>query len=175
MNERDKSLWPTPQGKVTPRTYKFWKYLLENGLDESKLGQCVETAGFKNKHPRSYAKKLLDNPVVNALFNEEMERKGLTVPALVSKMVELLDAKKESHFEGQKPVPDGRLQKDTLRLAMEVRNVFLNPKLTIEKTEEHFYQFDFDTLHRAEQITGEQIIEVIPEPEELDEDLESPL
>ncbi len=175
MNERDKNDWPTPQGKVTPRTYKFWKYLLENGLDESKLGQCVEAAGFKNKHPRSYAKKLLDNPVVNALFNEEMERKGLTVPALVSKMVELLGATKESHFEGKDPVPDGRLQKDTLRLAMEVRNVFLNPKLTIEKKEEHLYQFDFDTLRRAEIVTGEQIIEVIPEPEELDENLDRPL
>jgi hypothetical protein len=175
LNERDKSLWPTPQGKVTPRTAKFWKYLLENGLDESKLGQCVEAAGFNNKNPRSYAKKLLDNPVVNALFNEEMEHQHLTVPALVSKMVELLQAKKESKFEDAEPVPDGRLQKDVLRMALELRNAFLDPKLVIEKKEEHFYQFDFDTLRRAEIVTGEQIIEVIPEPEELDEDLESPL
>lgn len=175
MIEREKALFPTPQGKVTPRTAKFWKYLLENGLDESKLDQCVKAAGFKNKHPRAYARKLLDNPVVNALFQDEMERQGLTVPALVSKMAELLEAKKESRFLGKASVPDGRLQKDALRLALELRDAFLNPKLTIEKKEEHLYQFDFDTLRRAEIISGEQIIEVIPELPEAEEDLESPL
>ena len=77
------------------RRRKFTRAYLENGGNASK---AAVQAGYSPLNPKQQGLKLLKDKDIRAVIEAEMERQGLTIPALVGKMREGLDATSVRQF-----------------------------------------------------------------------------
>jgi len=162
------SIRPT---RLTVKERRYIRKRAESGFDESKKAkiQAARDAGFSN--PYTAVDRIDNSPRVQSIVQREMDSQGLTLAFTVKKHKQLMDCTLPTNprYPDHPPQNDNFVQFQAMKESYKLKAVYPDPKLVIDKTERH-YNVSIEAYRRAEEVTGEKIIDIIPE-EEGDEEV----
>jgi hypothetical protein len=155
------------KNKLTYKERKYLRLLAESGFDPKKKMACVKGAGYGKG---TTATMIEERPRVRDLLAYEMNRQKLTLEKIVERHVKLLDCTHPVNpkFPKHPKQDDNKIQMQAVVHGYKIHDAYAPTKLSIDKTERH-YSVSIEAYRRAEVITGEKIIDVIPEEEEKDD------
>lgn len=157
------------KNKLTLMERRYLRLTAESGFDPKKKTACVRGSGYGKG---TTAAMIESRPRVRALLEYEANRQGLTLEKIVGRHVELIDCTLpvQGRYPNHPKQPDNKIRMQAVDRAYKILDADAPTKLNIDKTERH-YVIPIEAWRRAEEATGEKIIDVIPEDEETDEPL----
>ena len=157
----------TNHGRLRDRQIRFLNLYQATGYDPSQKVNCAHLAGYKGPQAGYLATKA---KTVRAILLEEMEKAGLSLGAIVSTHAQMLKANKEGKY--RESVPDNFTRMRAVELGYEMMDAMPEKKHSVKSQSMNVHRFQIETLKRAEEATGESIIDADMVEEE---ELESPL
>jgi len=148
---------------LTVKQRRYIRLLAESNFDKSKKKECALQAGYSPNNIGNTVSNLNKNRSVNELIKLKMEEKGLTLDYLVDKQKEILESE-HPKYEGK---PDTTNRRLALDMAYNIIEAYGSQKIDINKSERKEVIFGIEDYRLAEEITGEKIIDVEPEQEEI--------
>ena len=145
------------KNKLTPKERKYLRLRAESGFKNGTKAACVRAAGFAEG---TTAAMIENRPRVRKLLEYEMNRQKFTLEKIVKTHVRLLDCNHPFRPEQ----PDNTVQMQAVREGYRIHDAYAPTQLNIDKTERR-YNVSIEAYQRAEEITGEKIITIIPEEE----------
>ena len=153
--------------RLTVKERRYIRKRAESNFDESKKAkiQAARDAGFSD--PYTAVDRIDNSPRVQSIVQREMENQGLTLGFTVKKHKELMDCTLpiNPRYPDHPKQNDNFVQFQAMKESYKLQAAYPDPKLVIDKTERHF-NVSIEAYRRAEEVTGEKIIDVIPEEEE---------
>ena len=158
------SIRPT---RLTGKERRYVRKSAEKGFPESRKQklEIARESGFKA--PSQAVTRIENSPRVQSVVQREMDNQGLTLEFAVKKHKQLMDCTLPANprYPDHPPQNDNFVQFQAMKEAYKLKAVYPDPKLVIDKTERH-YNVSIEAYRRAEEVTGEKIIDVVPEEEE---------
>lgn len=143
---------------------RYLRLRAESGFDPAKTRACVKGAGYGKG---TTSEMIESRPRVRELLAYEMNRQGLTLEKIVGRHVKLLDCTHPANpkFPDFPKQEDNKIQMQAVAQGYKIQDAYAPTKLNIDKTERH-YSVSVQAYQRAEEVTGEKIIDVLPEEED---------
>jgi len=129
------------------------KAFLRNRLTGMNNRQAAIQAGYAPSTASIMAKKIMDKLSGDRTYLEELERQGLTIPKLVSKHAELLEAMHPFRPDQ----PDNATRLKAVEMAFKLWGAFPSRKKTLPETEPCL-ELSIDDVKRAEKCSKETIL-----------------
>jgi len=152
--------------RLTIKERKYIRKRAESGFDPSKKVkiQDARNAGFSN--PYQAVQRIEDSPRVQSIVQREMNSQGLTLSYTVKKHKEAMECTLPTNprYPDHPEQSDNFVRFQATKESYKLHEAYADPKLIIDKTERHF-NVSIEAYRRAEEVTGEKIIDVIPEEE----------
>lgn len=133
--------------------YILWK---AEGFDPVKRDECLAKAGYSQMVIRNRGGQIEKS--INGIMLKSLMRKGVTPDYMAGKLKENMNSMHPRFRDS----PDNIARNQALKMGLELYDAFPNPKIEIEKRE-LIVSIAVETLKDAEKLTGEKIIDVIPE------------
>jgi hypothetical protein len=149
--------FPTPHGHLSSKQIKFVRNVVATNFDPDKIEAAVVLAGYNPETAKATGSRLLSHAVVRANLLASMEKSGITIETLTDTHAEALEAVK---MEGKFEVPDHNVRLKAVRMGLELLDAFPSKKVEVAGRMEHEYRLNVKALRKAEEITGEEIIDV---------------
>jgi len=150
--------------QTTERQNLFLKLWQATGLDKTKAKECALRAGYSDGSSNGIVAQILSSPVVRSQILLEMERQGITVRKAVGVHKGLLNAKSVVH----PTQPDHNARARGLSMFYQLVDAFPEKRVSIKEHSEKEFKISIDVIRRAEQVTGERILDAeVVEPEEM--------
>lgn len=144
----------------------FLKFYAATGFDESKKAECAVKAGYSEKGARARANRVLAHPVFREIINQELDDQGINAKRLVNKIDQLLECK----HPFAPNMPDNKEQRETTKMALQLRDAFPPKKLDVRKLEARYDLTDEDKERLDKIDWGDEVVdgEIVKEEEEIE-------
>lgn len=149
--------------RLTVKERRYVRNRAESGFDDSKRSKVKAAIAAGYSAPHQAVNRIENSPRIQSVIQQEMDSQHLTLKAVVQKHKQLLDCKHP--FRPKQD--DNTVQLQAMKEAYKLHDVYPSTKIDIDKTERH-YNVSIQAYRRAEEITGEKIIDVVPIEEEED-------
>jgi len=147
---------------LTHLTRKFLENYKNVNFDPAKRRQALIQAGYSES--TATQRGLAIERSVKPHILRAMRKAGIGPQRLTRKLSDLLDC------DGQPQV-----QLRALDMGLRLYDAYPNPKITSQTVEQRHVTADLDTLRVAEEVTGERIIDALPEYYGDDDDALAPI
>jgi hypothetical protein len=152
-------LQATEFGRITEKQARFLNAFAATGFDPNQKRACASLAGYKGQKPEIMP---LHSETVRKLLQRELEAAELTIGFVVKKHKEAFEATKESPKGNT--VADNRVRLRAVELGYEVWDAMPSKRVAVDSRSVQF-NFDMETLKRAEEVTGEVVVDSEAEEE----------
>ena len=158
------SIRPT---RLAPKERRYIRKRAESNFDDSKKAKVKAARDAGYKAPYQAVQRIENNPRVQSIVQREMDSQGLTIGFTVEKHKQLMNCTLPANprYPDHPPQNDNFVQLQAMKESYKLQEVYPNPKIVVDKTERH-YNVSIEAYRRAEEVTGEKIIDVVPEEEE---------
>src|SRR3990167_795475 len=144
--------------KWNPQKRMFFELWKETGFDFSKQNECMKQAGYADSTIKSKRSRESIVKPIRDIVLDTMERKGLTVSKVVETHREQLDA-----MSAAKPrQADNGARIKAVDMAYKIMGAYPDPKIQVE-TRSISVNIDMETMMAAQEVSGENVIDLIPE------------
>jgi len=145
-------------GNGAEKDRKFNELWSGSGFDPLEKNACALTAGFKEKGLVRGSNKALNTLVRNKKMQKKLDKKGVTMDRIATKINELMDAphplaKREFNTftkEFEPAPPDNFIQFKATELAMKIHDVMPPTRIAEDKTETKQIIFSAEVVLRLE-------------------------
>jgi len=145
-------------GKGSDNDRKFVELWSPSGFDPLEKNSCALAAGFGDKRIARRSNKLLNTLVRNKKMQRKLDKKGVTMDRLATKLNELLDAphplaKREFNpftKEFMPAPPDNFIQFKAAELGIKIHDAMPPARIAEDKTETKQIIFSAEVVQRLE-------------------------
>ena len=148
---------------ITKMQRDFWVAWKETGLDPSKIKDCLRDAGYGEYAIKSNGHQVRKS--IGGLIKQELDKAGLTGEAMAREHYRLAFKSESAANPG---MPDNSIRLRAIQEARRLKDDYPVTKLEVEQHSLHEHVVSIETIQRAARRTGENIIDLTPEPEELE-------
>lgn len=149
--------------RLTVKERRYVRNCAESGFSDSKRSKVKAAIAAGYSAPHQAVQRIENSPRIQSVIQREMDSQGLTLKYSVGKLKESMECMHPFHPEQ----PDNTVRLSATKEAHKLHDVYPSTKIDIDKTERH-YNVSIQAYRRAEEITGEKIIDVVPIEEEED-------